>query len=146
MLRTCFDVKVGYSDHTIGIVAPVMSLAKGVCIIEKHFTLDKTMEGWDHKISASPGELNVICEAAKIGHLMLGSCVKTVSEDRERREAFQRSIVAAKRIEKGTVISEDAIDYKRPGTGIAPKYYKLVVGRTAKRNIEYDEIISLEDF
>ena len=106
MLRTCFGVKVGYSDHTIGTVAPVMSLAKGVCIIEKHFTLDKTMEGWDHKISANPEELSVICEAAKIGHMMLGSCVKVVNEDRERREAFQRSIVAARRIEKGTVISE----------------------------------------
>ncbi|MCI9486924.1 MAG: N-acetylneuraminate synthase [Lachnospiraceae bacterium] len=146
MLRTCFDVRVGYSDHTIGTVAPVMSLAKGVCVIEKHFTLDKAMEGWDHKISASPEELSVICEAAKIGHLMLGSRVKTVNEDRERREAFQRSIVAARQIEKGMVISEDAIDYKRPGTGIAPKYYKSVVGRTAKRDIAYDEIISWEDF
>ena len=123
-----------------------MSIAKGVCIIEKHFTLDKKMFGWDHKISADPEELKVICDAAKVGYKMLGSYVKVVNEYEERRGAFQRSIVAARDIAKDKVISENDLDYKRPGTGIPPKYYQLVVGRKAKRNISYDSIITTEDF
>ena len=146
MLRTCFNLKTGYSDHTIGTIAPVMSIAKGVCIIEKHFTLDKNMEGWDHKVSANPEELQVICDAAKSGYKMLGSYTKVVSEDKERREAFQRSIVAAKDIPAGKVITEDDLNFKRPGSGISPKYYELVVGRVAKRDIKYDQIITQEDF
>ena len=146
MLRQTFGCKVGYSDHTLGIVAPIMSIAKGVCIIEKHFTLDKDMVGWDHKISADPVELKQICAAAKVGYKMLGSYVKVVNESQERREAFQRSIVAARTIKAGEIITEDDLDYKRPGSGISPKYYKFIIGKTAKRDIKYDEIIQLEDF
>ncbi len=146
MLRTCFGLRVGYSDHTIGTVAPIMSLAKGVCIIEKHFTLDKNMEGWDHKISADPAELKTICDAAHFGYKMLGSYAKVVNEDEERRGAFQRSIVAARNIKMGTKITADDIDFKRPGTGIPPKYYNFVIGRTAKRDISYDQLITQEDF
>lgn len=146
MLRTCFGLKVGYSDHTFGTVAPVISMAKGVCIIEKHFTLDKTMVGWDHKISADPSELKAICDAAKTGYKMLGDYTKTVNEDEDRRGAFQRSIVAAREIKAGEMIAEDDITYKRPGTGIPPKYYQYVIGRTAKRDIGYDQILGQEDF
>lgn len=146
MLRQCFSLKTGYSDHTIGTIAPVMSLTKGVCIIEKHFTIDKSMEGWDHKISADPNELTLICMAAKTGYKMLGTFKKVVSEDKERRSAFQRSIVASRKIYKGSKINREDIDFKRPGTGIQPKFYNFVVGRIAKRDIEYDEIITEEDF
>lgn len=146
MLRQTFGCKVGYSDHTLGIVAPIMSLAKGVCVIEKHFTLDKDMVGWDHKISANPEELKAICDAAKTGYQMLGSFTKVVNENQERRDAFQRSIVAARSIKKGEIITESDLDYKRPGSGISPKYYKFIVGKTAKRDLAYDEIIQMEDF
>mgnify|MGYP002626199250 CR=1 FL=1 len=146
MLRQCFGLRTGYSDHTIGTVAPVMSIAKGVCIIEKHFTLDKNMEGWDHKISANPAELAVICEAARTGYKMLGSYTKVVSENAERRDAFQRSIVAAKPIKAGQTITEADITYKRPGSGIPPKYYQMIIGRTAKRDIAFDQQITQEDF
>lgn len=146
MLWNNFGYPVGYSDHTIGIVAPIMSLAKQVKIIEKHFTIDKNMEGWDHKISADPYELETICKAASEGYKMNGSYRRHVYESQERRNAFQRSIVAAKRIEKGQVIKEEDIDFKRPGIGISPQYYEFVVGKTAKRDIEYDEIIKMEDF
>lgn len=146
MYRQTFGLKVGYSDHTLGVVAPIMSLSKGVCIIEKHFTLDQNMVGWDHKISANPVELKAICDAAKIGYKMLGSYSKIVNEDHERREAFQRSIVAARPIKKGEIITMEAIDFKRPGSGISPKHYQFVVGKTAKRDLKYDEIIQLEDF
>lgn len=145
MLRSTFNLPIGYSDHTLGTVAPVMSIAKGVCIIEKHFTLDKNMVGWDHKISADPKELRVICDAAKIGYKMLGTYTKVVHEDEERRNAFQRSIVAARPIQAGQVITEEDIDYKRPGTGIPPKYYEFLLGKTAKRDISYDEIINYAD-
>lgn len=146
MLRQTFGCKVGYSDHTLGTVAPIMSIAKGVCIIEKHFTLDKDMFGWDHKISANPTELKQICDAASVGYKMLGSYTKVVNENKDRREAFQRSIVAARNIEKGAIISEEDLDYKRPGIGISPKYYEFVIGKKAKRDIKYDEIIHMEDF
>lgn len=146
LLRMAFGLPIGYSDHTLGTIAPIISIGKGVCIIEKHFTLDKNMIGWDHKISATPDELEEICKAAQHGYLMLGSYSKIVSEDKERREAFQRSIVAARKIKKGEVITESDIDYKRPGTGISPKYYKFVIGKKARRNIEYDEMLQMEDF
>ena len=135
MYRNTFGCKVGYSDHTIGTVAPIMAMAKGVCVIEKHFTLDKDMVGWDHKISADPAELSVICEAAKYAYKMLGSYQK-----------IKRSIVAAKNIKCGEVIKESDLDYKRPGTGIEPKYYQLLIGRKAVRDIRKDQIISKEDF
>lgn len=146
MYRNTFNCKVGYSDHTLGVVAPIMSITKGVCIIEKHFTLDKEMVGWDHKISADPDELKMICDAAGSGYKMLGSFKKIVNEDEERRGAFQRSIVAARPIMKDSVITMDDIDFKRPGTGISPKYYNFVVGKKAKRDLKYDELIMMEDF
>ncbi len=146
MLRTTFNCKVGYSDHTMGVVAPIMSIAKGACIIEKHFTLDQNMVGWDHKISANPEELKAICAAAEQGYKMLGTTSKVVNENQERREAFKRSIVAARPIAKGHVITEDDLDYKRPGIGISPKYYEFLLGKEAKRDITEDEIIRMEDF
>ncbi len=146
MLRTAFQLPTGYSDHTLGALAPIMSVTKGVCIIEKHFTLDKNMVGWDHKVSADPEDLKQICEAAQRGYKMLGSYEKVVNEDEERRNAFQRSIVAARPIKKGEIITEADIDYKRPGTGISPKYYEFVIGKEAKRDLEYDEILQMGDF
>ena len=146
MLRMNFGYPVGYSDHTLGTVAPILSLAKKVCIIEKHFTLNKNMEGWDHKVSANPEELKQIVEAAACGYKMLGSYKKMVNEDLERRNAFQRSIVAAKDIKIGHIITEEDLNYKRPGIGLSPKYSSFLIGKTAKRDIYYDEIIQMEDF
>lgn len=146
MLRENYGYPVGYSDHTIGIVAPIMSLAKGVKVIEKHFTINKNLEGWDHKISADPTELKAICNAARTGYKMLGNFRRRIHEPTERRQAFQRSIVAARAIKAGDIITMKDIDFKRPGTGISPQYYEFILGKTAKRNIEYDEIIQLQDF
>ena len=146
MLRNTFGLKVGYTDHTIGVVAPILSMAKGVCIIEKHFTLDKNMVGWDHKVSANPEELSAICTAAESAYKMLGSYQKVVNENEERRNAFKRSIVAARDIGEGEIITEADIDFKRPGTGIEPKYYEMIIGRKAARNIKKDQILAKEDF
>lgn len=144
--KMLYKYPVGYSDHTLGIAAPVMSIAKDVCIIEKHFTLDRGMAGWDHKISADPVQLKYICDAARQGYKMLGTTEIVVSEDEERRSAFQRSIVASRHIKKGEKIKMEDMDFKRPGTGISPKDYKVLIGRIAQKDIEYDQIISLKDF
>lgn len=144
--KMLYQYPIGYSDHTLGVVAPIMSLAKDVCVIEKHFTLDNDMEGWDHKISANPEQLKAICDAAKVGYKMLGTTEIVVNEDEERRGAFQRSIVAARKIKTGERITMEDLDFKRPGTGLAPKDYQIILGRIAIRDIEFDQIISLEDF
>lgn len=146
MLRETFGYPVGYSDHSLGVIAPIMSVAKNVCIIEKHFTLDKSMAGWDHKVSADSSDLKMIVEAAKHGSKMLGQKRKIIVESQERRDAFQRSIVAAKDIPIGKMIEISDIDFKRPGTGISPKYMNFIIGKTAKRSIKYDEIIDKNDF
>lgn len=146
MYKKLFDYPIGYSDHTLGTIAPIMSLTMGVCMLEKHFTLDKNMTGWDHKISADPVELKEIADAAAAGYQMLGSYHKVVSEDEERRNAFQRSIVAARDLKAGTILCESDIDYKRPGTGIPPKYYEFLIGRQLKKDVMYDELIAWEDF
>lgn len=146
MFRKTLDVKVGFSDHSIGVLAPTLSMAKGVCIIEKHFTLDKSMDGWDHSISADPAELKVICENAERAYKMLGSYTKKMVEPKDKRDAFQRSIVAANDIKKGQIIQECDLGYKRPGTGLSPNDSRFIVGKEAKRDISYDEIIRFEDF
>lgn len=146
MLRECFGYPVGYSDHTLGFTAPLISLAKRPCVLEKHFTLDKEMFGWDHKVSADPNDLRVIADASKVAFQMLGAKRKVQSEDIERRNAFCRSIVAARPIKAGEVIAEDAIAYKRPGSGISPRDNRFVIGKIAKRDLSYDEIIGMEDF
>lgn len=146
MLRECFGYPTGYSDHTLGAAAPIISLAKYPCVIEKHFTLDKNMEGWDHKVSADPYDLKQIVEASRSAFTMLGSHRKVRSENKERRNAFCRSIVAAKPISQGQVITKEDIDFKRPGSGVSPRDWRFVVGKTAKRDLSYDEIINMEDF
>lgn len=143
--KMLYSYPIGYSDHTLGTVAPIMSLAKGVCVIEKHFTLDNDMSGWDHKISANPKQLKEICSAAEIGYKMMGTTEIIVNENEERRGAFQRSIVAARNIQKGEKIKLENIDFKRPGTGIPPKDYRIILGRTAKKDIKYDEVIYLDN-
>ena len=145
MYNMVFDYPVGYSDHTIGTVAPIMSIAKNACIIEKHFTMDKNMEGWDHKVSADPAELKAICDAARSGYNMLGSYRKVVVEDEKRREEFKRSIVAKHDMPAGHVLTMEDLDYKRPGTGISPKYYEMVLGRTLKHDVKYDDIFQWGD-
>lgn len=146
MLRNLYKFPVGYSDHTIGFTAPILSIAKGSCIIEKHFTLDKNMEGWDHKISADPTELKIICDECDRANLMLGDYYKATNESKERKDAFKRSIVASRNIRRGDIIKEEDLDFKRPGTGIEPKYIDFIIGKAAKRDIDYDAIISMDDF
>lgn len=148
MLRDNYpDYPVGFSDHSIGTSIPLAAIARGACIIEKHFTLDKDMFGWDHKVSATKEELKVICEDGKRIIDATGSYRRTLTKfDYEKIPAFRRSIVAAKNIPKGKVIDRGDLDLKRPGTGFSPGCIELVIGRVAKREISADKVLSSEDF
>lgn len=146
MYRMAFGYPTGYSDHTFGTVAPIMSIAKNVCIIEKHFTMDKNMKGWDHKISANPEEMKIICDAAEQGFKMMGSYRKVVNESKHQREEYKRSIVAKTDLKKGHILTEEDLDYKRPGTAISPKFYEMLIGKELKRDITADELFQWGDF
>lgn len=139
------EYPVGFSDHTLGTSVPLASVAKGACIIEKHFTLDKTMPGWDHKVSADPSELKTICVESKRIVNALGSYRVTAIEDLKRRSEFRRSIVLARDMLKGEIIRESDIDYKRPGNGIEPGLTDWVVGKKVNKDLKFDHILKKED-
>ena len=133
---------VGYSDHTVGIEVPVAAVALGATVIEKHFTLDKTMEGPDHAASLEPGELAEMVKAIRNIELARGDGKKkrTASEDKNRQVA-RKSIVAARDIKAGEVFSEENLTVKRPGSGISPMNWYEVIGTYASRDYKTDELI-----
>ena len=145
-LSKIYPYPVGFSDHTLGISVPIAAIAKGACVIEKHFTLDKNMEGWDHKISTTPDELKEIVAGAKKVHAALGTGRIYQEENEERINSFRRSIVAAREIQKDEIFTEDMLDFKRPGTGLPPGNISFILGKKARCNIPYDKIITLDDF
>lgn len=136
---------IGFSDHTLGTSIPIASIALGVCIIEKHFTLDKNMFGWDHKVSATKDEMALIVSESQRVNLALGDFRISCVEDQERKTSFRRSIISMRAIKKGEIISEEDIDFKRPGNDIAPEFINFVVGRIASRDIEADKPIKQSD-
>lgn len=140
-----YPYPIGFSDHTSGFSIPIAAAAKGACVIEKHFTLDKNMFGWDHKISADFDELKTICSETRRVVRALGSFRVAAEESAEKKGAFRRSIVCARAVRRGEIISEGDVDFKRPGTGLAPEYKDFVVGRTAKRDIPFDKVIEPAD-
>ena len=146
-LQRCYpDYHVGFSDHSIGVCLPLASIAIGARIIEKHFTLDKEMFGWDHKVSATPEELKQICvDGARIVNA-LGSERIMTPESAERKLEFRRSIVTSRPIKKGHVFTHEDLTFKRPGTGIKPEFVDFIVGRAALKDIGEDELLDLNDF
>lgn len=144
-LRKEFGVEVGYSDHTKGIEVPIAAVALGATVIEKHFTLDRTLPGPDHKASLEPVELKAMVSAIRnIEHAVGGDGTKHVSESERKNIAIARkSIVAAKDIKAGEVFTEENITVKRPGSGISPMRWEEVLGMKAKRDFFEDELIEL---
>lgn len=144
-LRKEFGVKVGYSDHTKGIEVPIAAVALGASVIEKHFTLDRNMEGPDHKASLEPDELKDMVSAIRnIEKAMDGDGTKHVSEsERKNITIARKSIVAACDIKKGEVFTEENLTVKRPGNGISPMRWEEVIGTKAIRNFAEDELIEL---
>lgn len=146
MLQQTFGYPVGFSDHTIGSSIPLASVALGACIIEKHFTIDKDLPGWDHMISADPEEMRVICNESKNVVASLGSSRRVISQDEKQKiPKMRRSIVTANELKKGNVIKPEDLTFKRPGSGISPDKEAFVVGRTVKRDLEMDKVLTWED-
>ncbi len=143
-LNERFGVMVGYSDHTKGIEVPIAAVALGAEIIEKHFTLDRNMEGPDHKASLEPDELKAMVSAIRNIELALGDGHKTISESERKNIAVARkSIVAAKDIKAGEIFTENNLAVKRPGNGISPMDWENVIGKTAEKDFAEDELIVL---
>lgn len=144
-LRKEFGVEVGYSDHTKGIEVPIAAVALGATVIEKHFTLDRNMEGPDHKASLEPDELKAMVSAIRnIEKAIGGDGTKHVSESERKNIAIARkSIVAACDIKAGEVFTEQNLTVKRPGSGISPMRWEEVLGQKAKKDFNEDELIEV---
>lgn len=145
LMKTYPDYCVGFSDHTIGIEIPLASVAMGACVIEKHFTLDKEMEGWDHKVSATKDELSAIVTGAKRINEALGSFRITATESDDKKAEFRRSIVITRTMKKGEILQLDDLDYKRPGTGLKPEMTEFIVGMSINKDLPFDHILTKED-
>ena len=143
-LRDEFHVKVGYSDHTPGIEIPIAAAARGAVIIEKHFTLDRNMEGPDHKASLEPDELKQMVNSIRHIEAALGNGEKAPADSEKKNMAIARkSIVAGRDIRKGEMFTEENITTKKPGNDISPMRWPDVLGRRAVRDFEEDELIVL---
>ncbi len=143
-IRDSLHVRVGYSDHTQGIEVPIAAVAMGAEVIEKHFTLDKTLPGPDHKASLEPQELKAMVDAIRNIEQALGDGHKHVSDsERPNIIVARKSIVAARDIKKGEILTDDNITVKRPGNGVSPMLWDEVIGTTAKRDFAYDELIEI---
>lgn len=146
MLHTTFDFPVGFSDNAPGIYIPLAAVAKGACVIEKHFTLDKNMSGWDHAISADPAEMKTIVEGSRTINAALGSHSRILStKEQNMRTVFRRSVVFGKDLPAGYTLTLQDLAFKRPGTGLEPKQYHFIVGRKLKIPVKADDLLRWED-
>lgn len=141
-MRDAFHLPVGYSDHTKGIEVPIAAVAMGATIIEKHFTLDRNMEGPDHKASLEPDELKAMVTAIRHIEAALGTGEKEPAECEKKNMAIARkSIVAKRAIKKGELLTEENLTVKRPGDGVSPMKWDEIVGTTAQKDYDEDEKI-----
>lgn len=142
-IREVFGTAIGYSDHTLGIEVPVAAVALGASVIEKHFTLDNTMEGPDHAASLEPNQLKEMVKAIRnIEQAISGDGIKKPSESEMKNIAIARkSIVASAQISKGEIFTEENLTIKRPGTGISPMKWDEVIGKVASKDYSTDDLI-----
>lgn len=139
-----FGVNIGYSDHTEGIEVPIAAVALGATVIEKHFTLDRNMEGPDHKASLEPQELRAMVKSIRNIELALGDGHKVVSASEQKNiEIARKSIVAACNIQKGEMLTEKNLTVKRPANGISPMRWEEVIGTYARRDYQEEDLIEL---
>jgi sialic acid synthase SpsE len=146
-LSSEFGVPVGYSDHTVGTLAPIMSVAKGARVIEKHFTLNKDQEIGDHRLSATPTEMQKIVTESKRAHEMNGSArgSKIYDCEKEIRTNMRRSLATRTHINEGEELTTDKITALRPSAGISPLKYDEIVGKYVKKDIAPKEILTQSD-
>lgn len=141
-IANAFNLAVGYSDHSEGITVPIAAVARGATLIEKHFTLDKTMDGPDHKASLEPSELQSMVTAIRAVELALGDGIKGPRDSEIKNKAVARkSIVAAKDIKKGDVLTGEALAIKRPGTGVSPYLFWTLQGKIASRSYKAGDLV-----
>ncbi len=137
-----FDVAIGYSDHTLGIEVDIAAVAMGATVIEKHFTLDKAMDGPDHKASLEPEELKSMVSAIRNIEKAIGSFEKMPSSsERVNIDIVRKSIVANQKISKGDILTDENITVKRPGSGISPMRWDNIIGTVAVKNYKLDDLI-----
>lgn len=145
-LKNAFKLTVGYSDHTLGLDVPIAAVAMGAEIIEKHFTLDRNMEGPDHRASLNPYELNQMVVSIRNIERALGDGVKRCNKNEESTKNIARkSIVANRDILKGEIFTNENITFKRPGNGISPVYTDKIIGKVAICDIKTDEFITFSN-
>lgn len=146
-LKEAFKLPVGYSDHTLGIEVSVAAVALGAKVIEKHFTLDKNLPGPDHKASLEPDELKAMVEAIRNVEKSLGDGIKRPTQSELNiMKVVRKSLVAARNIKAGEKVKESDIVIKKAGTGIPPKFKKIVIGMRPTRDIKEDEPLGWGDF
>lgn len=142
-MERVFNLPVGYSDHTLGVEISIAAVALGACVIEKHYTLDKDMNGPDHKASLEPDELKALVKGIRNVEKALGNGIKKPARsESSNRQIIRKSLVAACDIDEGVTLTEDMILSKRPCTGISPVFLETVIGRKAARPIKKDEVIN----
>ena len=146
-LRDAFPrLTVGYSDHTMGTTACICAAAMGAQMLEKHFTCDKRADGPDHMHSADPDEMRAIVDAVRTFEIMRGHGIKMPAEaERTTRRNNRKSIVLCRDVKAGERIDAQAVDIKRPGYGIAPKFLEQIMGRRAARDLEKEDVLRWED-
>jgi pseudaminic acid synthase len=146
-MRAAFDVPVGYSDHSLGITAPVVATALGAAVIEKHYTLSRDLPGPDHKFAIEPDELTAMVRAIRDAHDALGTGIKRMAPaETDLYTTARRSLFAARDIAEGTVLTTDDIAVLRPGTGIEVRDLEKLVGRTSRRAIGRHEPLAWDMF
>ncbi len=137
-------VKVGYSDHTLGVEVPIAAVAMGAVVIEKHFTLDRNLTGPDHRASLEPEELKEMVKVIRNIELALGNGIKDASpSESKNRPIARKSIIARCGIKKGEIFTEDNLSVKRPGTGISPMRWENIIGEIAQKDFQKDDLISI---
>lgn len=139
------NYEMGYSDHSIGCTAAVMAVSYGITFIEKHFTLDKSLEGPDHKASATPEELRQLVDNVRRAEKMLGTAKKIVTNsEKKNKKIARKSIVAKKEIKAGETFTKENITCKRPGNGVSPMHWYDVLGKISTENFKEDQLIKVE--
>jgi N,N'-diacetyllegionaminate synthase len=140
-----FQVEVGYSDHTLGIEIPIAAVVLGAKVIEKHFTLDRNLPGPDHKASLEPNELQEMIRTIRNVEQAMGDGIKKMTpSEAENRDIVRKSLVAIKEIKKGEIFTRENLSTKRPGNGMSPMNWNLIIGKSSKHNYEIDELIKDE--
>lgn len=145
-IAQAFEVQVGYSDHTLGIEVPIAAVARGAKVIEKHFTLDRNLEGPDHKASLEPQELKAMVSAIRNIDKALGSTIKTPSpSEQKNKEIARKSIHLAKNLKQGHILTAQDLVMKRPAKGISPMEIAQVIGKKINRALSEDHLLTYAD-